>query len=178
MTHYTFGEIRRYVILLRSSAQLEGCSSAVWGAFFTSPDTFTRHLYQDLSAGLGDGYIHHQQVRLRYSTAGPHPELEESVLHTVEEDATTSTRRLARKLNVDQKTIWCILENQQLHSYHSLRVQTMRPEDFVQRVKFCRWFLHRCVNKADIPLQILFTDETKFTREGVINFRNSHVWTD
>ena len=29
----------------------------------------------------------------------------------------------------------------------------MHPEDFVQRVNFCRWFLHHCVDEPDIPWQ-------------------------
>ena len=35
-----------------------------------------------------------------------------------------------------------------------------------------------CVDEPDFPRRILFTDEAKFTREGVFNSRNSHVWAD
>ena len=35
-----------------------------------------------------------------------------------------------------------------------------------------------CVEEPDFPQRILFTREAKFTREGVINFRNSQVWAD
>ena len=59
------------------------------------------------------------------------PELEEAVLHAVEENAMTSTRQVACRLNVDQQTVWRILHNQQLYSYHTWRVQVMSPEEFV-----------------------------------------------
>ena len=59
------------------------------------------------------------------------PELEEAVLHAMEENATTSTRRVARRLNVDHNTVWRILHNQQLHPYLPQRVQAMPPEDFM-----------------------------------------------
>ena len=85
------------------------------------------------------------------------------LLHAVEEDTTTSTRRVERRLNVDHKTVWCILHNQQLHPYQHQGVQAMRPEDFVPRVKFCRCFLHRCADELDFPRRILFIDEAKFT---------------
>ena len=106
------------------------------------------------------------------------PELEKDVLHAVQGDETTSIRRVASRLNVDQKTVCRILPNQQLHPYHPQGVQTMRPELFVPRVNFCRWFLQDCVVERDFPRWILFTDEAKFTRKGVINFRNSHVWAN
>ena len=41
-----------------------------------------------------------------------HGKLEEAVLHAVEEDAMTSTRRVVQRFNVDQKTVWHILHNQ------------------------------------------------------------------
>ena len=46
------------------------------------------------------------------------------------------------------------------------------------RVNFFRWFLRRCVDKSHFPRRILFTNEAKLTREGVINFRKSLVWAD
>ena len=89
-----------------------------------------------------------------------------------------STQQVEHRLNVDQETVWHILHNQQLHLYHPQRVQAMRPEDFVPQVNFCRWFLYHCVDEPDFPWRILFTDEAKFTREGAINFHNSHDWVD
>ena len=82
-------------------------------------------------------------------------------------------RRVARRLNVDQKTVCVSLHNQQLHPYHPQRVQAFLP-----RVKFYRWFLHHCVAQPDFPWRILFTNEAKFSREGVVNFRNGHVCAD
>ena len=102
-------------------------------------------------------------------------ELEEAVLHAVEEDTMTSTQWVAHRINVDQKTVWRILHNQQLHPYHPERVQAMCPEDFVSQVNFCRWFLHHRIDEPNFPWWILFTDEAKFTREDVINFHSSHV---
>ena len=54
----------------------------------------------------------------------------------------------------------------------------MRLEDFVPQVIFWRWFLHHCVDESDFPRRILLTDDANFTMEGIINFRNSHVWAD
>ena len=54
------------------------------------------------------------------------------------------------------------------------RVQHLRPDDFAERLNFCKWLngsrqLHR---------YIMFTDEVQFNRDGVNNTHNSHVWGD
>ena len=43
---------------------------------------------------------------------------------------------------------------------------------------FFRLFLHRSVEEPGYPRRIVFTDEAKFTREAVLNSRNSHAWAD
>ncbi|KAJ8892318.1 hypothetical protein PR048_004898 [Dryococelus australis] len=58
----------------------------------------------------------------------------------------------------------------QLHPYHKQRMQAMGIKDFEPRVKFCH---------TEFPaVAIVHTDEACFTRDGVVNCRNSHVWND
>ena len=90
------------------------------------------------------------------------PKFEEVVFHAVEEDVTMSTRNIAGRLNVDHPTVWHVLHEQQLHTYHPQKVQAMQ----------ILW------HEPDFPGRILFTDEAKVTREAVLNSRNSHVWAD
>lgn len=61
---------------------------------------------------------------------------------------------------------------QGLHAYHYQRVQNLRPADFQPRLEFCRWIL----NNNDVLPNILWSDETTFTRNGIFNTHNSHVW--
>ena len=56
--------------------------------------------------------------------------------------------------------------------------QKLHPADFAPRGSFCAWFLHQCVDNSEFPHRILFTDEALFTREAVLNCRNSHIWDD
>ena len=55
----------------------------------------------------------------------------------LEEDEMMSIRRVACRLNMDQKTVWHTLHNQQLHLYHRQRVEAMCPEGYVPQVNFC-----------------------------------------
>ncbi|GBO14990.1 hypothetical protein AVEN_77152-1 [Araneus ventricosus] len=52
-----------------------------------------------------------------------------------------------------------------------------RVEDhYTPRVKFARWFLQQLAAQPDFSAHVLFTDETTFTREGISNTHNLHVW--
>lgn len=46
-------------------------------------------------------------------------------------------------------------------------------EDFAPRVNCVRWFFQQDLNFLS---KMLFTDEAAFSRDGVFNFRNRHVW--
>jgi hypothetical protein len=42
----------------------------------------------------------------------------------------------------------------------------------------CQWLLQQHAIDPDFSSLMLFTDEAGFTQDGIINFRNSHVWDD
>ena len=70
--------------------------------------------------------------------------------------------------------MWRTLHAEGMYPYHVQRVQHLRPGDFAERLEFCKWLngshkLHR---------YILFTDESQFNHDSVINAHNSHVWAD
>lgn len=98
----------------------------------------------------------------------------ESILDLVEDDATTSSRRIATQLVIPQKRVIKTLHEQGLHPYHVQRVQHLQPEDYVRRMQFCNWIN----DNGPVVTRILFTDEATFTRDGINNTHNSHVWSD
>ena len=63
---------------------------------------------------------------------------------------------------------------QGLHPYHYQRVQELRPEDFPARVEFSNWVL----NYANILPNILWSDESTFTRDKAFNIHNTHYWAN
>ncbi|KAJ4445503.1 hypothetical protein ANN_12183, partial [Periplaneta americana] len=52
----------------------------------------------------------------------------------------------------------------------------LSPADYPARVRFCQWFLRQCGVNPNFPALALFTDEAQFTRDGITNFHNQHVW--
>jgi len=106
------------------------------------------------------------------------PEIEEAVLHEVEEHPETSTRKIARNLNICHQIVWRILVDYLLYPYHILRVQALLPRDFLKRLTFCQWYLHNVELNPQFERQILFTDEANFSRNAIQNFHNNHLWAD
>ncbi|KAJ4436028.1 hypothetical protein ANN_18654 [Periplaneta americana] len=60
------------------------------------------------------------------------------------------------------------------HLYVS--ITALSPADYPARVRFCQWFLQQCGVNPNFPALVLFTDEAQFTRDGITNFHNQHVW--
>lgn len=48
--------------------------------------------------------------------------------------------------------------------------------DQERRLRFCRFLLHTDVDNDEFLKTILWTDESKFTREGIFNQHNLHRW--
>ena len=86
----------------------------------------------------------------------------------------TSTRRISE--GVHRSTVWRILHEERLYRYHLQRIQGLKPEDLPRRVRFCQWCLKQCVRHPQFLWKILFTDEAMFTRDGIFNFHNVHMW--
>lgn len=106
------------------------------------------------------------------------PEFEEEVLRRFENNPAESTRAVADAMRVNHVSVWEVLHEQLLHPYRLQKVQELGLNDFIPRVEFCQWFLDRCREEPQFPKYVLFTDEAVFTKEGIFNSHNSHVWAE
>nr|CAH7735692.1 unnamed protein product [Callosobruchus chinensis] len=87
--------------------------------------------------------------------------IEEAILNNILERPSLSTRTIGKSINVSNNIVWRVLREQMLHPY-----------------KFCNWFSEKCREDRNFSKCILYTDEAKFTREGIYNSRNSHIWDE
>lgn len=97
-----------------------------------------------------------------------------AILRAVREDPTTSTRRIGSTLRIHHSTVHKVLKKNKLHPYHLKKVQDLLTVDAETRLTFCRWYLNKLGEWGGD--RILWTDEATFTKSGLINLRNSHVW--
>ena len=56
-------------------------------------------------------------------------------------------------------------------------MQHLLPTDYAKRITFCETFLRKCAANRHFWQCVIWTDESTFTRAGVLNQRNSHVWS-
>lgn len=57
------------------------------------------------------------------------------------------------------------------------RVQALLPGDYRPRLEFCHWLRNiPTIRNQNFAFNILFTDEAQFTRDGINNFHNQHIW--
>ena len=104
------------------------------------------------------------------------PQLEEAILQAVEDDPSTSTRRLSLQFNISHESVRRVLHTNLLYPFHIQRVQALLPTDFPARLEFCQWLLQKTAQNPNFKAKILFTDEASFSREAIRNFHNNHLW--
>lgn len=139
-----------------------------------SPQTFTRLIIRARETGSL------QTHQGRDGGPGRHRRVldaEEQILNLADENPSTSTRRIARQTGVSNRIVWRTLRENQLYPFHVQRVQALQPQDHPLRVDFCRWFLQQHDEIPNFSSNVLAIDEATFTRDGINNCHNTHVWS-
>jgi len=103
-------------------------------------------------------------------------EQEEDVLVRISENPHLSTRRLTAATRISQPSIWRILHRENLHPYHFTPVQNLLPRDLPVRLRFAQFLHEKQREDQHFFNKILFTDEATFTRRGIFNLKNHHLW--
>lgn len=104
------------------------------------------------------------------------PDMEEEIIEMIASDPRLSTRNIARRLGISHWSVWQVLRREGLRPFHFRRVQNLIEPDYAARFVFCAWLNRKVRHDANFVRRILWTDEAKFTRAGITNHRNHHLW--
>ncbi|GBM94632.1 hypothetical protein AVEN_20061-1 [Araneus ventricosus] len=104
------------------------------------------------------------------------PQVVEDILQGVGECPYIRTREVSRAVNVFHSIVWRVLRDDGLHLCHVQKVQVFIPADYAPRVEFARWFLQQLTAQPDFSAHVLFMNESTFSREGISNTHNLHVF--
>lgn len=139
------------------------------GRVIPSPQVFTRVHQRLLETG---------SVEKLKKEVGPNIDVfaEEDLLERVEENPGVSTRQLSSDTGLSRWKVSKVLKDNKFHPYHFTLVQALEENDHEARVVFCRWLLNEDIVQYHFFKKILWTDEARFTREGVFNSHNMHLW--
>lgn len=103
-------------------------------------------------------------------------EVEDRILRVVQEDPTTSTRRVGAQLHISHRDVWSVVHNEGMYPYHTLQVQELRPGDAAKRLDFCTLMIDNLDTDNNYFNNVLWSDECTFTRAGFFNTHNDHTW--
>ena len=70
------------------------------------------------------------------------------------------------------------MKEEKLHALHYIPVQYLREEDYPLRRRFCENFLRKVDREPRFPSCVIFSNELLFTREGILNSHNMHLWSE
>lgn len=109
---------------------------------------------------------------------GADVDVEEQILAAFAADPTTSVRKVAADLGFSRWKVWTTMHKEGKYPFHGTGVQGLEEDDPIRRVQFCRFLLDMDIEDRHFLKSILWTDESKFSREGINNFHNLHKWGD
>lgn len=88
----------------------------------------------------------------------------------------TSVRILADEVGTSKSTVHRILQSYKYHPFKIHLLQELRPADYERRLEFIAIMQVILHEDPDIVNKIMWTDESRFHNNGVINRHNSHYW--
>lgn len=102
---------------------------------------------------------------------------EYQILQHFERTPTSSLRRAERLFNVHRNAIHSVLKREKWHPFKFCKVQALLPRDRPVRVAYCQWLQQKIAESPGFLGDVLWTDESTFTRNGMWNRHNYHYWS-
>ena len=57
-------------------------------------------------------------------------------------------------------------------------VQALKPDDYASLIALAQWYLGKYSTDPLFLAKVLFSDDAPFTREGIFNTHNAHMWAE
>jgi hypothetical protein len=89
-----------------------------------------------------------------------------------------STREVSADCGISHVRVWDILNRNGMHPYSCFLQQTLQLNDYPRRFDWCNFMLNELHANPAFLTHILWSDESKFTQDGVVNRHNVHYWAD
>ncbi|KAL4132126.1 hypothetical protein QTP88_009335 [Uroleucon formosanum] len=103
-------------------------------------------------------------------------ETEIQVLAYVQINPRSSIRHVANEVGINPRKVHSILKKFKIRPYKPDLVHHLRAEDSERRLLFIAWVLVKIEDNPQFLKYVLWTDESKFTNNGVINKQNNRFW--
>lgn len=114
----------------------------------------------------------------RQSSVTGNEENEFQVVGSIIENPHVSQRQISHQTALSRQSIARIIKKHKFHPYHIQLHQQLSDADFNRRLDFCLWALDMLGNNENFFNYVLFTDESTFHSNGLVNRHNFHYYSD
>lgn len=105
-------------------------------------------------------------------------DIEVQILAYVRANPRSSIRHVSREIDISYGVVQTILKKHKMHAYRANLIQHLREGDAERRITFIAWLETKLIENPFVLNYILWTDESKFTNNGVLNKQNHRYWDD
>lgn len=102
--------------------------------------------------------------------------VEDRILQYFDRNPRSSSRQVGRLFGVSHMTVLKIMKLNRRRPFRVQKVQALLPRDLPVRAAYCRWMLDNITRNEHFVEQIMWTDESTFTRNGMWNRQNERIW--
>lgn len=100
------------------------------------------------------------------------------VIGAVIADPSISSRQIEVDSGISRRRALTILKKNKFKPYAIRKRQQLLEGDCQRRLQFCMWFEHQCLRDASFARNIIWTDESYISSNGIFNRHNNHYWSD
>lgn len=100
-----------------------------------------------------------------------------NVILTIQENPHKPTQEVALDNDVAKTSVRKILKQEKYHPYKIKLIHELNEDDPDRRLEFCETIMNICNNDRIFSSRIIFSDESTFCMNGVINRQNYRYWS-
>jgi Transposase. len=100
-----------------------------------------------------------------------------NVLLSIEENPHKATQEIALDNEIAKASVRKILKSENYHPYKLKLIHELNEDDSDRRLEFCETLMNFCNNDHLFKRKIIFSDESTFCLNGVVNRQNCRYWS-
>ncbi|GBN37733.1 hypothetical protein AVEN_155451-1 [Araneus ventricosus] len=89
----------------------------------------------------------------------------------------SSTKMISENCGLSKSRVWTILNESGAHPYRSTPVQGLLPRDAERRYTWFNLVINNLEDYPTLIADIIWTNEAHFSRNGMFNRLNVHIWS-
>jgi hypothetical protein len=169
--------IEERIKIIQLHAEFKNCEEVrrQWKFFFPSQQPTAKSIRSLVKKFEETGSVHD-----RDRSGRPHSVVTEKTVETVREmlvdSPNTSIRAGALELGISNTSFYNAARELSFSPYRPTTVVALSDDDFDRRAEFCTTFLAKLDQEPDLLDKVIWSDESEFKLNGVINRHNCCYW--